>query len=175
MPTPRKDPTGVRFQPGRNPRITRNGYRLLYMPWHPNAGADGYLWEHVWVMSRMIAAPVPEGMQVHHMDGDKLNNSPSNLMLCDQAQHSRMHMYMASFAACGNPDWRICRFCGKYRPTHEMVPHSNGWCHRECRSESWHSRKHRYKLTRLPSGKKSSRLRDGVERSKHGPRGPTDG
>lgn len=35
--------------------------------------------------------PIPEGCVVHHIDGDKSNNSIANLMLMDDAEHKRLH------------------------------------------------------------------------------------
>jgi hypothetical protein len=160
MLMPRKDKTGIRFRSGRKPRKSTHGYEELYMPWHPNSSANGYIRTHVWVMSRMIGGPVPDGYQVHHMDGNKTNNAPSNLMLCTPTDHTRMHILMDAFASCGNPHWRKCRFCGKYDDTSAMVTHSGGWAHKECRSISWQSRKSRYQQVRTNDGKFSMRLRD---------------
>jgi hypothetical protein len=157
--TARKDPTGIK-RPWLRTSRNSNGYTELFMPWHPNALRSGYIREHVWVMSRMVGSPVPKGFEVHHMDGDKQNNSPSNLMLCTRAQHQHMHKIMHAVNACGNPDWRPCRFCHKHDSTDAMIRHSrtrDAWCHSECRKISWHNRKHRYVST-----KDGSRLRPSV-------------
>lgn len=35
---------------------------------------------------------IPKGFIVHHIDGDKTNNEPSNLMLLSKSNHHRLHM-----------------------------------------------------------------------------------
>ena len=46
--------------------------------------------------NRLIAMTVlgitlTDGMDVHHIDGNKLNNDPSNLMVLSHADHARLH------------------------------------------------------------------------------------
>lgn len=38
-----------------------------------------------------IYGPIPEGMQIHHKDGDFLNNSPENLECLSAKEHVRHH------------------------------------------------------------------------------------
>ena len=54
--------------------ITQTGYRKIKT-------ARGFEFEHRFVMERHIGRPLAEGENVHHIDGDKLNNDPSNLEL----------------------------------------------------------------------------------------------
>ena len=47
---------------------------------------------HRQVAERMLGRPLREGEVVHHIDGNKLNNAPENLMvLSSQAEHARLH------------------------------------------------------------------------------------
>jgi len=34
---------------------------------------------------------IPKGMVIHHVDGDHANNDPSNLYMCTQSEHIRIH------------------------------------------------------------------------------------
>ena len=45
---------------------------------------------HVYVWEK-INGHVPKGMHVHHMDGDKANNEPKNLVLLTRKEHEMLH------------------------------------------------------------------------------------
>src|SRR5579863_246863 len=60
------------------------GYRFVY-------AETGYRREHRVVMERKLGRPLLESEIVHHIDGDRLNNDPSNLELTNQQDHSRSH------------------------------------------------------------------------------------
>lgn len=63
--------------------ITRKGYRR-----NSNTAAR---FEHVEVWERHHGRPVPDGYQIHHVDFDKLNNSPDNLLAVTPTEHKRLH------------------------------------------------------------------------------------
>lgn len=58
-----------------------NGYRHLYRPDHPQAWTNGYVAEHRMVMADILGRPLLADENVHHRDGNKLNNDPKNLEL----------------------------------------------------------------------------------------------
>lgn len=43
--------------------------------------------------------PIPDGMHVHHADGNSLNNDPANLVLKTPGEHARMHVTPELIAA----------------------------------------------------------------------------
>lgn len=47
--------------------------------------------EHRIVAEAMIGRPLREGEVVHHVDGDRHNNEPSNLVVMTQSEHAREH------------------------------------------------------------------------------------
>lgn len=61
--------------------ITTGGYRIIKIKNHPNAQANGWILEHVYVMSEHIGRPLVDGENVHHRNGDRLDNRIENLEL----------------------------------------------------------------------------------------------
>ncbi len=71
--------------------------------------------EHVVIAEKALGKPLPIGAQVHHLDENKKNNNPNNLVICpDQAYHTLLHRRQAAFDACGHYDWVLCRYCHKH-------------------------------------------------------------
>jgi hypothetical protein len=62
-------------------RVEIKGYIHLHRANHPNAKKDGYVSEHVYVMSQIIGRPIEKGETIHHKNGIKTDNSPENLEL----------------------------------------------------------------------------------------------
>lgn len=75
-------------------------------------------YEHTAMAERAIGRPLPTGAQVHHVDGNKKNNAPSNLVICqDQAYHRLLHVRAATVRAGGDPNThKACRDCGSVKP-----------------------------------------------------------
>ena len=46
---------------------------------------------HRVVAEQMLGRPLKPGEIVHHIDGNKRNNDPSNLMVMTQSEHCRLH------------------------------------------------------------------------------------
>ena len=83
-------PTGSlnpRWKGGR--RKIKKGYILIRKPDHPRA-SDGYVFEHIFVWEKCHNKPVPKGYQVHHMNGIKDDNRPSNLLALTKRDHHRL-------------------------------------------------------------------------------------
>ena len=71
--------------------------RSCYMAWRREHRGDTYpkiggVHEHRLVAERKLGRPLASGEVVHHIDGNKQNNSPENLaVLPSQAEHARVH------------------------------------------------------------------------------------
>ena len=72
--------------------ILKTGYYVILNPDHPEADSRGYILEHRYIMECKLGRALKKGEVVHHIDLDKLNNSPDNLMLFkNQSEHAKFH------------------------------------------------------------------------------------
>lgn len=59
-----------------------NGYVWVYVGEdYPGAMSNGYMYEHRYVMSKILNRPLRDTEQVRHKDGNQKNNTPNNLEL----------------------------------------------------------------------------------------------
>ena len=80
-------PDNPRWKGGK--QITAKGYVRI------TAGEDRFKFEHRVISEKILGGPLPEGMEVHHMDGRKDHNCvgnwetghPGNLLLIDARLH----------------------------------------------------------------------------------------
>lgn len=75
--------------------MAKNGYAQIVValddPLIAMADARGRIYEHRLVMARHIGRPLASSEQVHHRNGDKLDNRIENLILMDLAEHAAAH------------------------------------------------------------------------------------
>jgi len=63
-----------------------NGYLTVHSPGHPNARQGGRIQQHRLVMSQILDRPLLSTEEVHHRNGDRLDNRPENLELWSTSQ-----------------------------------------------------------------------------------------
>lgn len=78
--------------------VTSHGYVLIKRPDHPNADCRGYVYEHRLVAEQIVGRPLTRGEHVHHRDGNKQNNDPSNLEVMPSREHHAVRHRTTGFA-----------------------------------------------------------------------------
>lgn len=78
---------------------------------------------HVLIAEKALGHPLPVGAQVHHFDGNKQNNAPSNLVICpDRKYHALLHVRQRVLAAGGDPNTqRICTYCRRLVSIQDLI------------------------------------------------------
>lgn len=69
----------------------RGTYRFMWAPDHPLARADHYVLEHRMVAYDAGLLTDPDHQQVHHINGDQLDNRVENLQAVTPSEHRRIH------------------------------------------------------------------------------------
>lgn len=87
-----KDRFGEKNPNWKGGRQIRFGYAFAIKHGHPGADCWGYVQEHRLIMEEKIGRYLNPGETVHHLDGNKLNNTPDNLILFPTTNaHSAYH------------------------------------------------------------------------------------
>ena len=107
--------------------MTSKGYRVIMCP-----AQKRFRMEHI-VVWETAHGPLPDGMQVHHINEDKLDNRIENLQALSPLDHRRTH------SGCEMRDgewWKPCCKCKTFyhidhyykRGVHGVSP----WCRQCC-------------------------------------------
>ncbi len=100
---PRRGKDNPRWKGGRI-KIKGAGIAIL-CPDHPQAQpSTGYAFEHLLIASDTLGRPLkfinkghPDNEEVHHMNGDNMDNRRSNLMICTHSYHMSLHRRLGTW------------------------------------------------------------------------------
>ncbi|KKL16807.1 hypothetical protein LCGC14_2491880 [marine sediment metagenome] len=80
---------GNRWKGGRT--ISSHGYVLVRLPDHHRAYSNGYVYEHILVAEKKLGRFLKKGELIHHIDGDRQNNAPENIIVNKSIAHHKMY------------------------------------------------------------------------------------
>lgn len=99
----------------------KDGYIRLYMPDYPSANRDGHVLEHRVVYEQSRGVTLPAGVLVHHINGDKTDNRPENLIAMTRVEHTRAHRLAGEVIALFLDD-RLLEAAREYVRAHGELP-----------------------------------------------------
>ena len=71
--------------------ISHYGYETITLTHHPMANKAGVVLIHRVIMSRKLGRWLRRDEHVHHIDGNRRNNNPTNLLVVSRSEHTKIH------------------------------------------------------------------------------------
>lgn len=104
---------------GRNSPRWSGGKKIAY-PRDESSLVD----DHRFIAEKALGHPLPKGAEVHHLDGNRKNSNPSNLVICESRKYHRLlHARQRILSIGGHPDqYRICTYCKEMKSIQEFYP-----------------------------------------------------
>ena len=123
-----RDPLGGR------PKTRTNGEGTVLQSGYMNLSVKGRSVRfHRHVVESVLGRKLPNKAVIHHIDHNRLNNDPSNLVVCpDSAYHQLLHKRERALESCGNANWRRCSYCKKWDAPENLTIGKQNQYHRLC-------------------------------------------
>lgn len=114
--------------------VKKGDYIYAVVPEHPRSSRYGYVLAHRVIMENFIDRELLDDEEIHHIDGNKKNNSIDNLMIVKRGYHQSMHSAKYPDGHCVT---LICPECGisferGYNQRPEVKGTTNAYCSRRC-------------------------------------------
>ncbi len=124
-----------------------NGYVAVYLPDHPAAYTNdnwrGWIYEHRYIAEKSLGRYLTDEEVVHHLDCDKTNNNPENLIvLANRASHIRLHSWIdAGSNIIDSYVPKLATYYGRAKPLCKVCnasvsEHFGEFCSNACRAIS---------------------------------------
>lgn len=120
-------------------RIDRNGYVAVHVGEDlTTADVSQYQYEHILVAEEMLDRPLKSGEVVHHLDSNRSNNSPDNLLVLSGPMHAKLHTWMDKNIIIPKPDYqeRIDRGCVRCQICDKPIDSNMKFCSPEHASQA---------------------------------------
>ncbi len=108
--------------------VDSDGRFRVYFPNHYRADKNGHILRAIVAYEAYHRIIIPIGKDVHHKDGDRLNDSKENLELLIHDEHSHISNPILNIV-------RTCKNCGKkfnIKPWRLRQPQRGNFCSRKC-------------------------------------------
>lgn len=91
-------PRGDRAYHWTGGKVKSDRYIRIYSPNHPYHRKDKYVYEHRLIVEEDIGRYLEPQEEIHHIDGDKHNNSLDNLILFpNRSEHIKFHWTLPNY------------------------------------------------------------------------------
>ena len=111
------------------------GYVWVHFIEHPKANSCGYIKRATIVAEGILGKPLPDKAVVHHVNGIKSDDAPTNILICENhAYHRLIHIRQKAFKECGDAKKRRCYICKKYDEI-ESLYNGGAYYHMSCKVE----------------------------------------
>jgi hypothetical protein len=100
-------------------KFKKNGYWCVYKKWHPRAFGRWEIYLHILVAEQKLGRHLLDNEVVHHIDGNRLNNEPDNLLVCTRSEHAKIHWPKVSISEDVGVDGT--RFANIRKPEEVMI------------------------------------------------------